>query len=175
MVGALAAAGVRMGAEPIIGSDMSEAERETILRCMAHFEVFSPDEEAMTLLVGERPLQEQLRALARYGPRLLALRQGAQGSLLYDREEDRFWKVPVVPADVVDVTGAGNAYSGGLLVGWVATGEACRAAAYAAASASIVIEQIGPPAITPQREALVRQRYAAILPQIQPWEEPPNA
>ena len=138
---------IRLSAEPIVDGATTPEECRVILRCLAHFELFSPDERSAAVLAGLRPAADQLRMLAGLGPRVVSLRQGADGSLVYERERDCFWRVPAAPARVVDVTGAGNAYCGGLLVGWHESGDVRRAAAYAAASAAIAIEQVGPPRI----------------------------
>lgn len=73
----------------------------------------------------------------------MALRLGAAGSLVGTSDGD-FFRVPAVPpAELVDVTGAGNAYCGGFVVG-LGRGEGpAEAAARAAASASFALEQIG--------------------------------
>jgi sugar/nucleoside kinase (ribokinase family) len=76
-------------------------------------------------------------------------------------------QVPAAPANVVDVTGAGNAYCGGLLVGLVEHGTLEMAAAHAAVSAALTIEQIGPPRITPALMATAEQRLAAALATLQ--------
>jgi sugar/nucleoside kinase (ribokinase family) len=148
MIVALREAGVRLSSEPIIDETMTADERATLLRCLAHFEVFAPSTSELPFLVDEeQPVQAQLRALAALGPPIITLRQGAAGSLVYDREADQFWRVPAAEATVVDVTGAGNAYCGGFLVGWLESRDAHRAAAMAAVSAAAIIEQIGPPLI----------------------------
>jgi sugar/nucleoside kinase (ribokinase family) len=165
---ALRAAGVCLSSEPIIDETMTPAERTSLLRCLAHFEIFAPSTAELPLLVEQQPVQDQLRALAALGPPVVTLRQGAAGSIVYDRQADRFWRVPAAQANVVDVTGAGNAYCGGFLVGWLETGDARRAAAMAAVSAAIVIEQIGPPLIDDQVMASARQRAEQVMDQIHP-------
>lgn len=167
MTRTLKEAGVRLGAEPIVLENMKPEERDTVLRSLQYIEVFSPDAEGAALLVGPLPVPDQLRALADYGPRIVAMRQGAAGSLLYERDQDRFLKIPAAPATIVDVTGAGNAYGGGLLIGWIETGDAVEAAARAAISAALTIEQVGPPLITPATLADARRRRDEFLPSIQ--------
>jgi len=77
------------------------------------------------------------------GAVLVALRMGAEGSLIASREGDLF-QVPAVPAEkVIDVTGAGNAFCGGWITGMVETGDLTVAARRAAVSASLAIEQYG--------------------------------
>ena len=146
-VQALAAAGVILSAEPILGADSTAEEIDTLKRCIPYFNLFSPDEIGANMLVGERPINDQLRALALLGPRVVALRQGKTGALIYERESDQFLHVPAAAAQVVDVTGAGNAFCGGLLVGWLETDDIRQTAAQASVSAALAIEQIGPPLI----------------------------
>src|SRR5262249_22474058 len=108
-------------------------------------------------------LGDSLKAFADLGPAVVALRLGAAGSLVYGRESAHMLRVPPAPANVVDVTGAGNAYCGGLLGGWVEHGGLDTAAAYAAISAALTIEQVGAPAITPALIATAAQRLPKML------------
>lgn len=168
MVRSLVGQGVRLSAEPIVDASTTPAEREVILRCLPHFELFSPDEEGAALLAGAQPPMQQVRALAALGPRVVSLRQGAAGSLVYEREAARAWRVPAAPTRVVDITGAGNAYCGGFLVGWHESGDARRAASYAAVSAAVTIEQVGPPRIEDTTMAAARKRAAQVFEDIYP-------
>ena len=65
---------------------------------------------------------------------------------------DRWWRrpgevftVPAVPTNVVDTTGAGDAYCGGFLVALGSGVDAAEAGARAAVSASFALEQFGVP------------------------------
>lgn len=78
------------------------------------------------------------------GCQLVALRLGDRGSLAGDRT-GRLYQVPAAQAVVVDVTGAGNAYCGGLLCGLVARKPLSECLAMASVSASLEIEQYGLP------------------------------
>ena len=162
-VQALATAGVFLSAEPIVGADSTAEEIDTLTRCLPYFSLFSPDELAAKMLVGERAVKDQLRALAQLGPRVVALRQGKDGALIYERESDQFWRIPAAPAQVVDVTGAGNAFCGGLLVGWLETEDIRQAAAQASVSAAFALEQIGPPLIDEKVIASAKVRANEVL------------
>lgn len=162
-VKALVAAGVVLSAEPLVGDDSTAAEIEAFKGCLPHFEVFSPDEVGAELLVGSGSEKEQLRALAQLGPRLVALRKGKDGALVYERKSDLFLHVPAAAADVVDVTGAGNAFCGGLLIGWLETKDVHQAAAQASVSAAIALEQVGPPLIDKAVMAQAQERAKKVL------------
>lgn len=170
MIAALVEAGLRISMEPILDETLTATEKASLLRCMQHFEIFAPSTVELALLVGQDVLADQLRRLADLGPPLVTLRQGAAGSLVYERDADRFWRVPAAPAQVVDVTGAGNAYCGGFLVGWIETADVGRAAAMAAVSAALTIEQVGPAPVNAATLADARQRAAKLLEEIQPLQ-----
>jgi sugar/nucleoside kinase (ribokinase family) len=163
MIARIAASGVRISLEPIIEDGMDTVHAERVLACLPYVEIFSPGVGELRALLGQPPLKQALGALAERGPAIVALRRGAAGSLIYHRESRRMLRAPAAHAQVVDVTGAGNAYSGGMLVGWCESGSIETAAACAAVSAAITIEQVGPPAITPALLAEARRRQAQVL------------
>jgi sugar/nucleoside kinase (ribokinase family) len=159
----IAGLGIRLSLEPIIEEGMNPDQRARVLACLPHVEIFSPGVAETRVLLGAKPLAEALREFADRGPPIVALRRGADGSAIYDRERRRLLQVPAAPASVVDVTGAGNAYCGGLLVGWVEHARLDLAAARAAVSAALTLEQIGPPRITPVLIATAEQRLHGVL------------
>ena len=70
------------------------------------------------------------------------------------------WRIPAVPTAVVDVTGAGNAYGGGFLVGLASGADPVEAALMAAVSASFALEQFGLPHFGDGTIAEARRRLA---------------
>lgn len=77
------------------------------------------------------------------GVQMLALRMGERGSLLATCEGLRLNLPPAKPQCMVDVTGAGNAYCGGLIAGMAQYDDVVRAGCMAAVSASFALEQFG--------------------------------
>ena len=74
----------------------------------------------------------------------VALRTGSEGTIVADQRG--VWRIPAYKLDVVDVTGAGNAFTGGFLVGYCTSNSDVRVAGqYGAVSASFMLEQFGPP------------------------------
>lgn len=95
-------------------------------------------------LIGPRDPGATVDALLDLGPDVVTLRLGARGSIVADR--DHRLSVGAAAANVVDVTGAGNAYSGAFLARYAGTGGDLEAAAVAAsAAAGTVTERVGPP------------------------------
>ena len=103
----------------------------------------SPNLGEARLLTG---LWEPLDVIARLlqtGVPLVALRMGADGSLIASQSGDLL-TVPAIKVEkIVDVTGAGNAFCGGWITGMVETGSLAEASRRAAISASLAIEQYG--------------------------------
>jgi len=87
--------------------------------------------------------ETSIRDLAGDGLRLLVLKRAARGGLLVDLHagETHGWRSR---ADrVVDVTGAGDAFAGGFLAGWLAAGDIPRGIAQGVVSASFALEDWG--------------------------------
>ncbi len=136
-----------------------EAEVEATV-ALADF--FLPSQVEAEKLYGRHAPEAAARAFARLGPRVVVIKLGAGGSLVYDREHDQFTHVPIYPAAVKDPTGAGDAYCGGFLAGWVLTGEAVSAAVYGTVSASYVVEAVGALATEQPNPTDAQARVAAV-------------
>lgn len=95
-------------------------------------------------LCGRQDPREIVRRLLDAGVGVVALRLGADGALL-GRSPGECCHVPAWPAEVVDVTGAGNAFGGALLAGVGAGQDWLLSACGAAAASSLMLEQYGPP------------------------------
>jgi sugar/nucleoside kinase (ribokinase family) len=166
----LVEAGLVVSLEPIVDAATTTKQRQTIFESVRMAHIFSPGQSDGQLLLGPGSTQSWLKKFAEMGPQLVLLRKGAAGSLIYERAARRTWQVPAAATQVVDVTGGGNAYCGGFLVGWLEHGNIPQAAARAAVSAALTLEQVGPPAISPARLAEAEQRLIPVLQQIKPTE-----
>ena len=108
--------------------------------------VLMNDEEAR-LLTGRRNLILAGEEVLRRGPRVLVIKKGEHGALLF--ADGRCAPFPAFPTRrVVDPTGAGDSFAGGLLGFLAAAGEVSfdalrRAVAYAAVLASFTVEDFG--------------------------------
>lgn len=122
---------------------MDPQQRGKFAAVLGEVDIVCPDLESAGSLYGEEDPTALVRAMHRDGARLVALRMGKRGSLVGE-SSGQIQAIPIWPAKVVDVTGAGNAYCGGLLVGYTETGDARMAGLYGAVSASFAVEQFGP-------------------------------
>lgn len=88
-------------------------------------------------------LWEAAEAFGAMGAKVVVLKLGARGQYVYETASRRKWHVPAYPAKVADVTGAGDAYCGGFLVGLAQTSDPLEAALRGTVSASLVVEGSG--------------------------------
>lgn len=94
----------------------------------------------------------------------VALRAGSTGTIVAD--QTGAWRIPPYPVEVTDVTGAGNAFTGGFLVGYCeSASDISVAGQYGAVSASFMLEQFGPPArLNAETQQLAQTRRESLAP-----------
>lgn len=87
-------------------------------------------------------VKKLLSSLADLGPRCVVITDGNEGS--YGFCGDNFFEIGVFPADVIQKTGAGDAYATGFLAGLFYGKDFSEAMRWGAANSASVVEQYGP-------------------------------
>lgn len=107
---------------------------------------FLPSEEEMRALFwGEtNDLWEMAARVSEYGPKIIVIKRGGLGQIMYDAVEKRRYEVSAYPSRLADPTGAGDAFSGGFIAGLQKTNDPLLAVLYGSVSASLKIEGSGP-------------------------------
>ena len=114
-----------------------------LLQLLRRADAFMPSEaEAESLMPGYET-KSFCREIAARGPKIVVIKQGDHGAVLYDRQQDCFRQILPYPADVDDLTGAGDSFCGGFATGYLETGDPVQAALYGTVSASFIIEGFG--------------------------------
>ena len=130
---------------------------EKLAELLKEVDVFLPSQKELEALFPEKKPEEALLAMADMGPAAIGVKLGGKGSLIWDNTRKKMRSIPAYPSQVIDLTGAGDAFCGGFMVGMVETHDPIIAAAYGSISASLVIEK------TDIRMALRFNRYQATL------------
>lgn len=121
---------------------------EPRIRAMVQGAAFMPSELEVRLLFPELDALEPLdlahaaaERLDAWEPAMVAIKLGSLGSLV--RRDARTVHVPAPTVEVVDSTGAGDAYCGGFVAGWLASGDERVGAACGTISAGEIIGRFG--------------------------------
>lgn len=143
-------AALRQSGIPAITLDPAEGYmtpewRHRIPMLLQDLTAFLPSEDELRRLFAHRLLNlwEMVEGLATWGVEVVVVKRGAAGHIVYEKSSGRRWEIPAYPAEVRDPTGAGAAFCGGFLAGWVQTYDAVEAALRGAVAASIVVERVG--------------------------------
>ena len=90
-----------------------QSARESLLQTMGRVDVIVLNDAEVRMLTGEPNLTRGIRQIKALGPRIIVVKQGSYGACVFT--DDGFFFVPGYPLEtVVDPTGAGDAFAGGL-------------------------------------------------------------
>ncbi len=135
---------------------------ETLRSVLGRVDCLIINESEARQLSGEHNLIRAATAVMRMGPQILVLKKGEHGALLF--YGDRVFSAPAVPlAEIVDPTGAGDAFAGGF------SGQLSRearldfdafkrAVVYGTVFASFCVESFGPDRLLHLSEADIEGR-----------------
>lgn len=147
---------LRRHTDALIVLDLQEdyipGNEQRVLDMVRRSHVFMPSQEEVRRLLGTQDWAAAARRFADLGPRLVVIKLGAEGALVHDAEADTDFWWPAAAAEVLDTTGAGDAYCGGFSAALTRDGDDLVTAACAGAvAASFAVAGFG-------NEALLRAR-----------------
>lgn len=120
---------------------------EPLKEVLQRIDVLIINDEEARQLSGELSLLKAAAKIVEMGPRILIIKKGEHGALLFDG--DKLFSAPaLLLPTVVDPTGAGDTFAGGLMGYLAATDDVSfdnlkRAVIYGSAMASFVVEDFG--------------------------------
>ncbi|MBI1279458.1 MAG: hypothetical protein GC179_15115 [Anaerolineaceae bacterium] len=127
--------------QQIMAVENATSIRAVLSECQ--IDIISPNLIEAQAIYGELSADELVNALLADGAHCVALRMGARGSIVADKNGNRHHLGAVSLPTIVDQTGAGNTYCGGLLAGLLQNKSLLEAGTMAATSASFCLEQVG--------------------------------
>ncbi|HLG03470.1 MAG TPA: PfkB family carbohydrate kinase [Bacteroidia bacterium] len=120
---------------------------DELLRTIAQVDVLTINDSEARQLSGEFSLVKAAAKILAMGPKVLIIKKGEHGALLFNREQVFF--APALPLeDVFDPTGAGDSFAGGF-IGYLAETKDVsfdnmkRAIIFGSAMASFTVEKFG--------------------------------
>jgi ribokinase len=132
-----------------------------LLALLRDVDLFLPSRGEARQLYGHDDPEAAARAFVAAGPEVVAIKLGAEGSLVCGPDGVAH-HVPAVPARVVDPTGAGDTYCGGFLAAYSRSPDAVAAACHGAVSASFAVERRGAIDLVDVDRAEAERRLASI-------------
>ena len=107
---------LQVACDPNLRDDLwhFKAPREHIFRILKDTDIFLPSISEAELITGEKG-EKSFEAILDLGPSIIAITHGAEGSTVLTKDEKFF--APSYKVDVVDTTGAGDAFAAGLITG----------------------------------------------------------
>jgi sugar/nucleoside kinase (ribokinase family) len=130
---------------------------------LAETNVFLPNAAEATRLTGIADVEAAARALVALGPRIVAVKLGADGALAVTADGAAA-RCPVLAIDPVDTTGAGDSFDAGFLAGWLAGRPLAACLALGVACGSLSTRGVGGTAAQPTLAAAEAAARAAGLP-----------
>lgn len=147
-------------------------KKPSVLKLMKKVDLFVANDGEAKAITGESNLIKAARALRKFGPKLVVVKKGEHGVIFYS---DKFmFSFPAYPVEkVVDPTGAGDTFAGGLMgylskVGKVNEQALRKAAIYATTLSSFNVEGFGVAKTAPLTMGDVNERMKILVKFIQP-------
>ncbi len=122
---------------------LNRAGRERLERVLASVTAFLPSREEVKAIWDLEPSLETCRRLGGFGPEVVAIKMGDDGSWVWSREGGTGWRVPIYQTESVDMTGTGDAYCGAFCGNYARTRDPKNAAVSGTVAASFVVENLG--------------------------------
>jgi sugar/nucleoside kinase (ribokinase family) len=119
--------------------------REDLIKLLSRLDILTLNDEEARLLSGEHNLVKAGRAILSMGPRMLLVKRGEYGVLQFS--EEGMFAVPAYPLEeVIDPTGAGDSFAGGMMGflarnGRITESSLRTAVVYGSVLASFVVER----------------------------------
>lgn len=139
-----------------------EREREALLEVLARIDMLIVNDAEARELSADPNLARAARWILDRGPRHVAIKKGEHGAVLVC-EEGIFFAPGYPLEEILDPTGAGDAFAGGLLghlamEGTAETGALRRAVVYGCSLGSFACEAFGPDRLAELTQADVKRR-----------------
>ena len=117
------------------------ATEQELKKAIELADVFIPCKAAAVELIGTKDIQHHAEKLLDYGCGIVTITLGEKGCIVYDKND--FYTIPAFRVDVVDTTGAGDAFHGGFIYGLIKGFNLKEIGTFANACGAICCTQVG--------------------------------
>lgn len=136
--------GGKISLDPNLRPELLSVEqiREICKPILSSCEVILPGEEEAKVLTGMEDIEVACKKLLSYGPKIVVLKRGKEGSVVITAE--RKIEVPSFKVEEVDPTGAGDCFDAGFIVGLLKGWALEKVARFANAVGALAVTKKGP-------------------------------
>ncbi len=144
---------------------------EELMITLKEIDVLTINDSEARQLSGEYSLVKAAQKILTMGPKVLVIKKGEHGALLFNKEEVFF--APALPLeDVFDPTGAGDSFAGGFIGYLAKTGDISfenmkRAIIFGSAMASFTVEKFGTERLIGLSDSDVKERVQEFIDLVQ--------
>ncbi|MCB0514570.1 MAG: PfkB family carbohydrate kinase [Chitinophagales bacterium] len=137
---------------------------ETLRKVLTQIDILTINDEEARQLSGEYSLYKAARKIvSEMGPRLLIIKKGEHGALLFNNNHQMFYAPGLPLPEVFDPTGAGDTFAGGFIGHIARSGDLHfdnfkRAVVVGSAMASFCVEKFGPERLLSLTEPEINER-----------------
>jgi sugar/nucleoside kinase (ribokinase family) len=121
--------------------EMNMGTRKDLQRALSLADVFIPCKAAAVELLGSDQIVPNMERLRQYGANTVAVTLGEHGCVIAG--QDQLVEVPGFPVEVVDTTGAGDAFHGGFVYGFLQGMEPEQLGRFANACGAVCCTKVG--------------------------------
>jgi fructoselysine-6-P-deglycase FrlB-like protein/sugar/nucleoside kinase (ribokinase family) len=146
--------------------------RQRLRALAARVDAFLPSRSELTDLVGYDDPRRALSELAGLPTPIIVVKMGPGGALVWDKRRGTLHQVDVAPGPVVDVTGAGDAFCGGLAAALSLDCTALEATQRGVLSAAYAVAGVGSLSLARIEPSEIRARIEAAPPVAHPLPAP---
>lgn len=146
LVGRLRRDGAQIISADLADRDLVQPDRAAVMRLLKAVDMFLPSKQDAAALMPAKTPHDALRGLRELAPDLplIAVKLGERGALMHAAGAKDYVEIPTAAETVIDVTGAGDAFCGGALVGYANTKSPVEAVLWGSVSASFAVAATGP-------------------------------
>lgn len=143
--------GLQVACDPNLRDDLWHFKdpREHIFRILKDTDIFLPSISEAEFITGEKG-EKAFEAILDLGPSIIAITHGAEGSTILTKD-DKFF-APSFKVDVVDTTGAGDAFAAGVIAGLLTNMPLEQISSFANAVSAVKITRKGAMNIPTRKE-----------------------
>lgn len=151
---ALAAAGIAREAKVAVSFDpgrlMARLGLKKISPLLRYVDQILLNHEEATELTGKDKPEDAAKVLIKAGPKTIIVKKGADG--VFVMTPDKKFSIPTYAVDVVDTTGAGDAFSAGFITAQLEGKDIEKSVEFANATANLKITKLGARSLPTRKE-----------------------